>query len=133
MAESRGVLASTLLYGCEVWVCQEKHKSKMPEENRALRLKESAAPMPQQVLLTPEDTSSAPLPPASSAPASSAPAPLASDADPRVTWNYFDERRYVERGGLRPGEDPYTRNRFNQDASDRLASNRDIPDERHPM
>nr|CAD7595656.1 unnamed protein product [Timema genevievae] len=108
----------------------------MPEENRALRLKESAAPVPQQqVLLTPEDTSSAPLPPASSAPAAAllAPAPLASDADPRVTWNYFDERGYVERGGLRPGEDPYTRNRFNQDASDRLASNRDIPDERHPI
>lgn len=57
----------------------------------------------------------------------------ATDTDPRVKWNYFDEKGYVERGGLKAGEDPYLRNKFNQQASDGLPSNRDIPDERSPM
>lgn len=51
----------------------------------------------------------------------------------RVSWDYFDENAYVSRGALREGEDPYLRNRFNQQASDALPSNRDIPDTRHPM
>lgn len=50
----------------------------------------------------------------------------------RVSWDYFDERGYISRGGLREGEDPYVRNRFNQQASDSLPSNRDIPDTRNP-
>ena len=50
----------------------------------------------------------------------------------RVSWDYFDERTYISRGALREGEDPYVRNRFNQQASDSLPSNRDIPDTRHP-
>lgn len=53
--------------------------------------------------------------------------------DGRVTWNYFDESGYVARGGLRHGEDPYTRNRFNQEATDHLPSNRDVPDTRNAM
>ncbi|XP_052128574.1 polypeptide N-acetylgalactosaminyltransferase 2-like [Frankliniella occidentalis] len=59
--------------------------------------------------------------------------PLAAPADARLSWNYFDEREYVSRGGLRTGEDPYLRNRFNQRASDGLASNRPIPDTRGAM
>lgn len=51
---------------------------------------------------------------------------------PRLSWDYFDETGYVQGGGLRTGEDPYVRNRFNQRASDSLPSNRDIPDTRHP-
>ncbi|KAF6210902.1 hypothetical protein GE061_014014 [Apolygus lucorum] len=42
----------------------------------------------------------------------------------------FDERAYIEGGALHKGEDPYIRNRFNQEASDKLASNRDLPDTR---
>lgn len=54
-------------------------------------------------------------------------------APPRLSWDYFDEIGYIKRGGLRTGEDPYIRNRFNQQASDSLSSNRDIPDTRNPM
>ncbi|XP_017777755.1 PREDICTED: polypeptide N-acetylgalactosaminyltransferase 2 [Nicrophorus vespilloides] len=57
----------------------------------------------------------------------------AETTDGRLTWNYFDESGYVSRAGLRAGEDPYFRNRFNQVASDNLPSNRDIPDTRNAM
>lgn len=52
---------------------------------------------------------------------------------PRLSWDYFDEAGYIRRGGLTTGEDPYLRNRFNQQSSDSLPSNRDIPDTRNPM
>jgi polypeptide N-acetylgalactosaminyltransferase len=91
----------------------------MPEENRALRLKESATAALEDA-----------QPPAMSPPQASV---AATETDPRVSWNYFDERGYVERGGLKAGEDPYLRNKFNQKASDKLPSNRGIPDERSPM
>lgn len=50
----------------------------------------------------------------------------------QFAWDYFDEQGYIKGGGLRNGEDPYIRNRFNQQASDLLPSNRDIPDTRNP-
>lgn len=56
-----------------------------------------------------------------------------SDVTPQLSWDYFDEQGYIKRGGLRIGEDPYIRNRFNQQASDLLPSNRNIPDTRNPM
>ena len=43
---------------------------------------------------------------------------------------YFDERAYISAGALRPGENAYARNKFNQEASDKLPSNRDVPDTR---
>ncbi|KAG8310125.1 Polypeptide N-acetylgalactosaminyltransferase 2 [Homalodisca vitripennis] len=85
-----------------------------PEENRALRLKDGlAAVEPSEGF---QDTS-----------------PATSSQPVGIAWNYFDERGYVAGGGLRLGEDPYNRNKFNQAASDRLASNRDIPDTRNPV
>lgn len=51
----------------------------------------------------------------------------------QLSWDYFDEQGYIKRGSLRNGEDPYVRNRFNQQASDLLSSNRDVPDTRNPM
>lgn len=70
-----------------------------------------------------------------SAPGPNVPLALQSiqTTDGRLTWNYFDEAGYVSRGGLRKGEDPYVRNRFNQEASDNLPSNREIPDTRNAM
>lgn len=55
-----------------------------------------------------------------------------SNVTPLLSWDYFDELGYMRRGGLRAGEDPYIRNRFNQQASDAMKSNRDIPDTRNP-
>lgn len=82
------------------------------EENRALRLKEDflTSPPTIETVETGEDIE-----------------------DSRLSWNYFDEKGYISRGGLKSGEDPYQRNRFNQEASDRLPSNRDIPDTRNSM
>lgn len=60
-------------------------------------------------------------------------ASYSSLAVPKSSWDYFDEQGYIKRGGLRTGEDPYIRNRFNQQASDSISSNRDIPDTRNPM
>lgn len=45
--------------------------------------------------------------------------------------NYLDETAYVSAGGLRPGDDAYSRNKFNQLASDSLRSNRPVPDTRN--
>lgn len=58
---------------------------------------------------------------------------LSPETSPRLSWDYFDEVGYIQRGGLRTGEDPYVRNRFNQQASDQLPSNRNIPDTRNQM
>ncbi|XP_053673153.1 polypeptide N-acetylgalactosaminyltransferase 2-like [Anopheles nili] len=52
---------------------------------------------------------------------------------PPMTWDYFDEASYIQKGGLQRGEDPYLRNRFNQQASDGLKSNRELPDTRNAM
>ena len=44
---------------------------------------------------------------------------------------YFDESSYIEKTKLKPGQDAYKRNKFNQAASDALTSNRNIPDTRN--
>ncbi|XP_054265326.1 polypeptide N-acetylgalactosaminyltransferase 2 [Macrosteles quadrilineatus] len=103
----------------------QSSKDDKPEENRALRLKDGL------VALEPSegfpDTS---LPTVIHPGGGTGAAALAGGG---IAWNYFDERSYVAGGALRTGEDPYNRNKFNQAASDRLASNRDIPDTRNPV
>ncbi|KAG4076248.1 hypothetical protein HA402_014797 [Bradysia odoriphaga] len=92
-------------------------------ENRALRLRETFTAA--QII---EDLS-----PSTSPSHQLAPIPNVPDSSPRMTFDYFDEIGYVQRGSLRAGEDPYVRNRFNQQASDALPSNRNIPDTRNAM
>jgi len=47
------------------------------------------------------------------------------------SWMYFNEEAYISKGRLKPGEDAYQNNKFNQEASDKLPSNREVPDFRH--
>merc|ERR1719215_846929 len=47
-----------------------------------------------------------------------------------VRWQYFSEAGYIAGDSLRGGEDKYARNKFNQEASDKIPSNRDVPDTR---
>lgn len=92
-------------------------------ENRALRLRETFTAAQLIEDLSPSTSSSQQLVPIAVLP----------DSSSRMSFDYFDEIGYVQRGGLRLGEDPYIRNRFNQQASDALPSNRNIPDTRNPM
>lgn len=50
--------------------------------------------------------------------------------DEDVDWQYFDERGYISAKAVSEGEDAYAKNKFNQAASDKLTSNRDVPDTR---
>ncbi|KAG5331048.1 GALT2 acetylgalactosaminyltransferase, partial [Acromyrmex charruanus] len=106
----------------------DDHLSTPQNENRALRLKE-----PASLALSASGNSGGYMDPDGTAIVMSSELLPAPTPDPRVTWNYFDEQGYVSRGGLRAGEDPYARNKFNQEASDGLPSNRDIPDTRSAM
>ena len=96
-------------------------------ENRALRLREAASVSH----FLKDDLSASTLP--NNNHLSSLASYSSSDITPQLSWDYFDEQAYVRRGGLRNGEDPYIRNRFNQQASDSLPSNREIPDTRNVM
>jgi len=55
---------------------------------------------------------------------------LGSEVSGGVKWEYFSENSYIAGDRLRSGEDKYSRNKFNQEASDKIASNRDVPDTR---
>lgn len=100
----------------------------MQNENRALRLRETAT-APQYL----DETSASTSPAQHSSGTGVQLGFLIGDTSPRVSFDYFDEAGYIQRGGLRTGEDPYQRNRFNQQASDQLPSNRAIPDTRNQM
>lgn len=49
----------------------------------------------------------------------------------KASWKYFDEKKYINKKSLLPGDDVYAKNKFNQRESDRLPSDRPIPDTRH--
>uniref|UniRef100_A0A2C9LFP0 Polypeptide N-acetylgalactosaminyltransferase n=1 Tax=Biomphalaria glabrata TaxID=6526 RepID=A0A2C9LFP0_BIOGL len=48
-----------------------------------------------------------------------------------IPWGQFDELGYISKTTLKPGQDPYARNKFNLQASDNIKSNRHVPDTRH--
>ncbi|XP_013380693.1 polypeptide N-acetylgalactosaminyltransferase 2-like [Lingula anatina] len=82
------------------------------EENKALKLKEEAIEEIKKTRgkeLTNEDPS----------------------LDTRLSWQYFDEKNYVDKKKVQPGQDAYAKNKFNQVASDNIKSNRDVPDTRN--
>lgn len=49
----------------------------------------------------------------------------------KVKWEYFDEKSYISKATVSPNGDVYSRNKFNQLASDNIPSNRMIPDTRN--
>ncbi|XP_037662811.1 polypeptide N-acetylgalactosaminyltransferase 14 isoform X2 [Choloepus didactylus] len=53
------------------------------------------------------------------------------DADWDDTWDQFDERKYLNAKKWRIGDDPYKRYAFNQRESERISSNRAVPDTRN--
>lgn len=57
--------------------------------------------------------------------------PQVLDAEWDDLWDQFDERRYLNAKKWRVGDDPYKLYAFNQRESERISSNRAIPDTRH--
>ncbi|XP_073407918.1 polypeptide N-acetylgalactosaminyltransferase 2-like [Dendrobates tinctorius] len=49
----------------------------------------------------------------------------------KVRWQDFDQEAYVGVTAVRPGQDAYARNKFNQVESDKLRMDRSVPDTRH--
>lgn len=49
----------------------------------------------------------------------------------KVRWQDFDQDQYVGATMVRPGQDPYARNKFNQVESDKLRMDHGVPDTRH--
>uniref|UniRef100_A0A8C7DLQ7 Polypeptide N-acetylgalactosaminyltransferase n=1 Tax=Oncorhynchus kisutch TaxID=8019 RepID=A0A8C7DLQ7_ONCKI len=49
----------------------------------------------------------------------------------KVRWQDFDQDLYVGATVVRPGQDPYARNKFNQVECDKLRMDRGVPDTRH--
>ncbi|CAG0915022.1 unnamed protein product [Notodromas monacha] len=56
---------------------------------------------------------------------------LKSQSSTLASWQYFNEKKYVFKHGILPGDDVYAKNKFNQRESDRLTSDRPIPDTRN--
>lgn len=101
--------------------------TKQPEENRALRLKND-----RYALISIDDPSTNRHVAADSSPPSSLTDGQAELFTPFSTLSsYLDEVAYVAAGGLKRGDDAYSRNKFNQLASDSLRSNRPVPDTRN--
>lgn len=98
--------------------------NKHEEENRALRLKEELLSS-REISANGVDAFSSASGPDRLAPSGLQPPDLTG-----VDWKYFSESAYITGNTLRAGEDAYARNKFNQAASDKIASNREVTDTR---
>uniref|UniRef100_UPI00358E588C polypeptide N-acetylgalactosaminyltransferase 2-like isoform X2 n=1 Tax=Myxine glutinosa TaxID=7769 RepID=UPI00358E588C len=49
----------------------------------------------------------------------------------KMRWQDFDQNAYMGMTLVKPGQDPYVRNKFNQVESDKLRVDRAVPDTRH--
>ena len=50
-----------------------------------------------------------------------------------VSWQKFDSDSYLSKQRLKPGQDAYARNKFNQQSSDNTKPDREVPDTRNHM
>lgn len=98
------------------------NKNSSQEENKALRLKDDILINNKDIAVFSSAAASDQLETGSGPPPGSA----------GVHWQYFAESSYIAGDRLEAGEDKYARNKFNQEASDKIASNRKIPDTRSP-
>lgn len=109
------VLALVWISGAVYLIQGNRHE----EENRGLRLKE------ELVVSGPRQK----LPPSAAASIQES-EPSGPNGASGVEWRYFDETAFIQGNTLKAGEDVYARNKFNQAASDKVLSNRDVPDTR---
>ena len=59
---------------------------------------------------------------------------LEDDDEPNdVSWKDFDAEAYLSKQRLKPGQDAYARNKFNQQSSDDTKPDRAVPDTRNHM
>ncbi|RUS91430.1 hypothetical protein EGW08_000754, partial [Elysia chlorotica] len=56
-----------------------------------------------------------------------------SDEGGDVSWQQFDSEGYLAKQRLKPGQDAYARNKFNQQSSDDTKPDREVPDTRNHM
>jgi len=106
------VLCTSLWASAVLYLVHSNNSNDNKVENEALRFK--------------DDTSRD-----NSAPLSSSIGTGDGDAEePGVRWQHFSEAGYIAGDRLHSGEDKYARNKFNQEASDKISSNRDVPDTR---
>lgn len=54
-----------------------------------------------------------------------------ADGSNQIPWPKFDAEKYITAKALKEGEDSYSRNKFNQAASDKIKMTRDVPDGRN--
>ncbi|XP_074601938.1 polypeptide N-acetylgalactosaminyltransferase 2-like [Brevipalpus obovatus] len=111
-----------LLWFSLLLIFKVNNETKNHKVNRALRLREYFL---QSSIISSANGSSAVFPPISADPNDPADA-----QSPSIQQQFFDETFYLEESTLAPNTDVYSRNKFNQRASDSIPSDRSIPDTR---
>ncbi|GAB1608261.1 polypeptide N-acetylgalactosaminyltransferase 2-like [Argonauta hians] len=110
----------------EVILSSPKSRS---SNNNAFRHSKERLPVEGNIIIEPQlmvaDS------PSKSEPTDSVSKNALTDSTGKVHWSHFDADKYIAEKALKPGEDSYVRNKFNQAASDSVKINRDLPDDRN--